>query len=686
MSSALPLYGNRTPEQLKVSELREELKRRGIQCKGLKKELVERLDDAIQRELQEQRYAILAAHAPSDVENSNEPMPKSDFVAEPNDVTPSPGLGLLLCSENEPVNPPVQMSNVQEQGTSPPDLNLAPKEFPIEHKEQCFGPKQAMQSLELEAESVEHAVETESVPDFTAKVNSVPSPYPGGIEVSLHESLCEVPEVANSDENAEQTAEGNPDLEEDHVAKVRGKPYVSEYNGMEGSKSFQDHVMGEDIVEKAGNAAAQIGDEVPNLVNPEVVEPEFRIDQEGEVVEAVKVGERVQSAAEVNAEFKVEEIVLEAAGGLHSDTVDVSSREIRTREPEVADDVVLHTSGLGSEGEAKRMDVYSETVEVVVRTLEAGVELNVGGHVQEETIVTVVPQLGHSTELFEEDTKIRDEESPVNLDAIRCDKIEHMACIKKPTIPHEPPSEALLPPDTLSGPEELVPMDSLLPEDIPGELTEGKGSSESDELRELDDSHESRQVKEKSPEGDKHLGAGKSNKLEDEKTERRHDRVSRKERIGKSDERNRYEVDARRDSGETRNRTDEDKVRYDKERRYSSSRSDDDTRYDNVRRDLLDSNQKDDEELQRARRRETSRLEVRHSKEWHRGRDDTPPEDRCRVYAPSEEQRGKSEISEVDDNGKGKDIRPMEIDSEVLVGCKRKEGGIVSRMLSGCIS
>lgn len=40
---------------------------------------------------------------------------------------------------------------------------------------------------------------------------------------------------------------------------------------------------------------------------------------------------------------------------------------------------------------------------------------------------------------------------------------------------------------------------------------------------------------------------------------------------------------------------------------------------------------------------------------------------------------------EVDDNGKGKDIRLMEIDLEVLVGCKRKEGGIVFWMLSGCI-
>lgn len=38
------------------------------------------------------------------------------------------------------------------------------------------------------------------------------------------------------------------------------------------------------------------------------------------------------------------------------------------------------------------------------------------------------------------------------------------------------------------------------------------------------------------------------------------------------------------------NRIDEDKVRYDKERRYLFLRLDDDMRYDNVRRDFLDSN------------------------------------------------------------------------------------------------
>lgn len=48
---------------------------------------------------------------------------------------------------------------------------------------------------------------------------------------------------------------------------------------------------------------------------------------------------------------------------------------------EVVDDVVLYIFGFGSEGEVKRMDVYSEIVEVVVRMFEAGVELNVGGYV-----------------------------------------------------------------------------------------------------------------------------------------------------------------------------------------------------------------------------------------------------------------------------------------------------------------
>lgn len=55
MSTPSPALGNRTPEQLKVAELREELKKRGIQIKGLKKDLVDRLEEVLKQEEVEQQ-------------------------------------------------------------------------------------------------------------------------------------------------------------------------------------------------------------------------------------------------------------------------------------------------------------------------------------------------------------------------------------------------------------------------------------------------------------------------------------------------------------------------------------------------------------------------------------------------------------------------------------------------------
>jgi apoptotic chromatin condensation inducer in the nucleus len=55
MSTPSPALGNRTPEQLKVAELREELKKRGIQIKGLKKDLVDRLEEVLKQEELEQQ-------------------------------------------------------------------------------------------------------------------------------------------------------------------------------------------------------------------------------------------------------------------------------------------------------------------------------------------------------------------------------------------------------------------------------------------------------------------------------------------------------------------------------------------------------------------------------------------------------------------------------------------------------
>ena len=77
MSTPLAALGNRTPEQLKVAELKEELRKRGIQIKGLKKDLVDRLEDVLRQEEIQQNAENAAALAVEDTatENVDEVLP-----------------------------------------------------------------------------------------------------------------------------------------------------------------------------------------------------------------------------------------------------------------------------------------------------------------------------------------------------------------------------------------------------------------------------------------------------------------------------------------------------------------------------------------------------------------------------------------------------------------------------------
>ncbi|KAL3696968.1 hypothetical protein R1sor_011044 [Riccia sorocarpa] len=65
--------GNKTPEQLKVTELRDELKKRGLSFKGLKKDLVERLEESLREEIAKQKAEAEAGASPEvDNQPSNE--------------------------------------------------------------------------------------------------------------------------------------------------------------------------------------------------------------------------------------------------------------------------------------------------------------------------------------------------------------------------------------------------------------------------------------------------------------------------------------------------------------------------------------------------------------------------------------------------------------------------------------
>eukprot|EP00250_Pteridium_aquilinum_P021585 c25166_g1_i1 orf=1070-3928(+) len=91
MSNPSPSPGSRPLEQLKVAELRDELRKRGLSLKGVKKDLFERLEDAVRRE---QAGAPLGA--PEEVENQQEGVHGGDQLEGEHAVAPSEGVPHFL--------------------------------------------------------------------------------------------------------------------------------------------------------------------------------------------------------------------------------------------------------------------------------------------------------------------------------------------------------------------------------------------------------------------------------------------------------------------------------------------------------------------------------------------------------------------------------------------------------------
>ncbi|CAM6043949.1 unnamed protein product [Sphagnum compactum] len=92
MSTPMPAYGNRTPEQLKVAELRDELRRRGVHIKGLKKDLVDRLEELLRHEEQHQQL-------------QRQLLLEQQEVAVPGAVGVSQAPGLGNTDDTQPVTP-----------------------------------------------------------------------------------------------------------------------------------------------------------------------------------------------------------------------------------------------------------------------------------------------------------------------------------------------------------------------------------------------------------------------------------------------------------------------------------------------------------------------------------------------------------------------------------------------------
>ncbi|ONK73969.1 uncharacterized protein A4U43_C03F1450 [Asparagus officinalis] len=157
MSSPYSVLNNRPVDQWKVTELREELRRRRLKTNGLKEELVKRLDGALRLEMEEAEKEELG----------NESIPDNDLVHEVDkEELEKPALA-------ESIAEPIEDKVDKEKAAPPPAESNAElvedKAEPMEGNAERVEDK--AEPMEDKAEPVEGKVEEERLagPEFSAK-------------------------------------------------------------------------------------------------------------------------------------------------------------------------------------------------------------------------------------------------------------------------------------------------------------------------------------------------------------------------------------------------------------------------------------------------------------------------------------------------------------------------------------
>ncbi|KAG6548258.1 hypothetical protein Mapa_010309 [Marchantia paleacea] len=177
MSTPIPSLGNKTPEQLKVTELREELKKRGLSFKGLKKDLVERLDEVLREELARQAAAAAA---------------EADSEASPEDDKQS-------SDEEEVSTPPRKRSEEDE----PPKLYVIEEEKVVAETEPLqSAPVHVVEQEEVvaEPEHLQSGADVVTLPiSKSVEEDLVANHVPEDANIKLDVELAADPEVSRSE-------------------------------------------------------------------------------------------------------------------------------------------------------------------------------------------------------------------------------------------------------------------------------------------------------------------------------------------------------------------------------------------------------------------------------------------------------------------------------------------------------
>jgi apoptotic chromatin condensation inducer in the nucleus len=273
MSSPLAALGNRTPEQLRVPELREELRKRGIQFKGLKKDLVDRLEEVLRQEEAEQ---IALAKKTETAGDDASPPSETAGDGAPDPVTPSADKG----TDDE-----------ERETDAGPKENVAPEPENVVMAEDTS--KETSGGVEdLPAQGQEKEVIIADIASTVANVESEAEVTNLNIEVAttvtvVEETMVAAPAAVVNHSEApleEKVAVQSAPINEEEP-KTEVSTTVEEVSVSESVVVVQSTVDNEDIVKPVVMPEGGLGD--LNVVQEEVIEEK---PVEAEVVTAVEVG------------------------------------------------------------------------------------------------------------------------------------------------------------------------------------------------------------------------------------------------------------------------------------------------------------------------------------------------------------------------------------------------------------
>ncbi|CAM6069097.1 unnamed protein product [Sphagnum tenellum] len=395
MSTPLPAYGNRTPEQLKVAELRDELRRRGVHIKGLKKDLVDRLEELLRHEEQQQQLQRQLLLQQQEV-----------AVLGTGGVSQAPGLGNI--DDTQPVTPVLKnkLAEVEAEIQAGAVVELVAEEaagqlpevkLVLENEAVDVG-KAIAEELFGDTEHVETIVDYKEAPIATEEK---PAQEENGLP-EVAEALAASEAVVHDKENDVIESQSQaPAAEEAVVIESDAAPAEEEVAADAAAQqvAFQPPVA-EAVEEEAALEAVAEPAEEEESARRAVVEPES-----GPVIAALDEEAVTPLEEEVVAPMEDEEVIVVTE-------VVTEETQVTTEEFKSTTEFLVETPGGSMDGEEEEVVEKTVVTQVDGREEEAREEVGeeeAGTTTGEEKIVREEEVIVEEIRDFEQDVEMKTE-------------------------------------------------------------------------------------------------------------------------------------------------------------------------------------------------------------------------------------------------------------------------------------